>query len=316
LRAGQLVVLESTTLPGTTLNIVRPILERTGLKSGIDFYLSYSPEREDPGNLAFSVSTTPKIVGGDGRKALEIAMEFYACFVAQTVPVSSMEVAETAKLVENAFRAVNIALANEIKAACEAIGIDVWEVIDAAKSKPFGYMPFYPGPGTGGHCIPVDPVYLVSEAHARGAPLDLIETALRINAQMPERVVRGLDRALAASGRPRLRNAKILMVGLTYKKNVNDFRESPALRLIALMAQGGASVDYFDPHIESFVEDEHERRSIRWQADLLRRYDAAVIATDHDDVDYKMLADLVPVVLDTRNIMHRLGIRRTNVFQA
>ncbi|MDA0239241.1 MAG: nucleotide sugar dehydrogenase [Proteobacteria bacterium] len=321
LRPGQLVVLESTTYPGTTEDVLRPILERSGLKSGADFYLAYSPEREDPGNPTFQTSSIPKVVGGDGAEALELACAFYDQLVVETVPVSSLGVAEAAKLTENIFRAVNIALVNELKVVYEKMGVDIWEVIDAARTKPFGFMPFYPGPGLGGHCIPIDPFYLTWKAKNHGIDTRFIELAGEINASMPDYVVAKLSQALADTAQIKLSDAKILLVGLAYKKNVNDTRESPAFRLISIMEAQGAAVDYFDPHIPTIgITRAHPelagRRSIEWSNDTISRYDAAVICTDHDAVDYADLVEHSKLIIDTRNIIDKNEINNGKVIKA
>ena len=306
LRPGQLVVLESTTYPGTTREVMRPILEAAGLKSGQDFFLAYSPEREDPGNPQFSTSTTPKVVGGDGALALELASLLYGSFVNRTVPVSSVDVAEAVKLTENIFRSVNIALVNELKVVYEAMGIDIWEVIDAAKTKPFGYMPFYPGPGLGGHCIPIDPFYLTWKAREHDLPTRFIELAGEINTVMPRRVVHRLQDELNLRFARGLNGAKVLVLGVAYKPNVDDPRESPALKIIEGLQHHGALVDYYDPFLPSIpVTREHPdlagRRSIEWAEANLASYDCAVIVTHHDGVDYAGLVAAVPLVVDTRN---------------
>ncbi len=234
LRPGQLVVLESTTYPGTTRDVVKPILEASGLKSGRDFFIAFSPEREDPGNAKFSTRVIPKVIGGDGKAAAEIADALYSTFVPKTVPVSSPETAEAVKLTENIFRSVNIALVNELKVVYAAMGIDVWEVIEAAKTKPFGFMPFYPGPGLGGHCIPIDPFYLTWKAREYELSTRFIELAGEINTAMPRYVIARLADELDARAGKGLNGARILMLGLAYKKNVDDTRESPAFKLIEL----------------------------------------------------------------------------------
>src|SRR5688572_8431033 len=249
LRKGQLIVLESSTYPGTTREDLKPILEATGLKSGVDFWLAYSPEREDPGNANFGTNDIPKVVGGDGKVALELTVALYDQVVVKTVPVSSPETAETVKLTENIFRAVNIALVNELKVICAAMGIDVWEVIEDRKTKPFGFMPFYPGPGLGGHCIPIDPFYLTWKAREFGINTRFIELAGEINTAMPRYVVARLAEELSQHSGRALKKAKILMIGLAYKKNVDDMRESPSLTLIGMLEDAGAVVEYHDPFI-------------------------------------------------------------------
>ena len=249
LRAGQLIVLESTTYPGTTAELLRPILERGGLESGRDFFLAYSPEREDPGNPKFDTSRIPKVIGGDGPAAVELAVALYGQIVTQVVPVSSLATAEAVKLTENIFRAVNIALVNELKVIYEKMDIDIWEVIDAAKTKPFGFMPFYPGPGLGGHCIPIDPFYLTWKARQYDVGTRFIELAGEINTAMPLHVMRRLGAELGERTGRALNGARVLVVGAAYKKNVDDIRESPALRILDLLREHGAAVDYYDPYI-------------------------------------------------------------------
>ena len=321
LRAGQLIVLESTTWPGTTTEVLKPILEAGGLDSGSDFYLAYSPEREDPGNPDYGATTTPKVVGGDGDAALRLATTLYGQVVGDIVPVSSAATAEAVKLTENIFRAVNIALANELKLVYDRMGIDVWEVIDAAKTKPFGYMPFYPGPGLGGHCIPIDPFYLTWKAREYGLSTRFIELAGEINTDMPRHVVRRLADALDAHAGKGLNGARILLLGLAYKKNVDDIRESPALTIIELLEERGAAVDYYDPYVAEIpVTREHAplagRHSIRWDPAALSAYDAAFICTDHDDVDYAALVTHSRLVVDTRNATRDVTGHRERIVKA
>lgn len=321
LRAGQLVVLESSTYPGTTRDELKPILEGSGLKSGRDFFLAYSPEREDPGNANFGTNDIPKVVGGDGAEALALAVALYDQVVVKTVPVTSPEAAETVKLTENIFRAVNIALVNELKVICAAMGIDVWEVIDAAKTKPFGFMPFYPGPGLGGHCIPIDPFYLTWKAREFGINTRFIELAGEINTAMPRYVVARLAEELSARRGKAMKGAKILMIGLAYKKNVDDMRESPALTLIELMEQAGAKVAYHDPFIKAVKPSrEHAnltgRKSVTLTPKSLSSADAVLIVTDHDDVDYAMIGRHAGLVLDTRNAMARAKVRGAHIRKA
>jgi UDP-N-acetyl-D-glucosamine dehydrogenase len=321
LRQGQLVVLESTTYPGTTDQVIKPILEETGLKSGTDFFLAFSPEREDPGNPDFGTSGIPKVVGGDGADALALATALYGELVVKTVPVSSAATAEAVKLTENIFRAVNIALVNELKVVYGAMGIDVWEVIDAAKTKPFGFMPFYPGPGLGGHCIPIDPFYLTWKAREYDIATRFIELAGEINTRMPYHVV---DRTIEAMDHHLGRGAvgsKILMLGIAYKKNVDDMRESPSLKLIELFEKRGAHVDYHDPFIPVIPPTrEHAdlagRRSVALAPETIAGYDSVLIATDHDDVDYRLVVDNAKLVVDTRNACHKAGVSRENVIKA
>jgi UDP-N-acetyl-D-glucosamine dehydrogenase len=321
LQKGQLIVLESTTWPGTTAEVVKPILERSGLKSGTDFYLAFSPEREDPGNQSFSTKSIPKVVGGDGPVALKLATAMYGAIVNDTISVSSTKVAEAVKLTENIFRAVNIALVNELKLVYDAMGIDVWEVIEAAKSKPFGYMPFYPGPGLGGHCIPIDPFYLTWKAREYEISTRFIELAGEINTSMPRYVIDKLAGVLNERFGRGLRGAKILIVGIAYKKNIEDIRESPALRLIGLLEQKGAVVEFYDPHVDQIpttraYPDLAGRLSIKWDESALPHYNAVLIVTDHDSIDYIALARGAKLVVDTRNACFRAGVRSDIVVKA
>lgn len=321
LRPGQIVILESTTYPGTTKEVMQPILERSGLKAGVDFFLAYSPEREDPGNLDFSTAKIPKVIGADDAHSRAIADALYSTFVPKTVPVSSTATAEAVKLTENIFRAVNIALVNELKIVYGAMGIDVWEVIDAAKTKPFGFMPFYPGPGLGGHCIPIDPFYLTWKAREYGQHTRFIELAGQINEAMPEHVVRVLAEALDRHQSRGLNGARILVVGVAYKKNVDDIRESPALRLIEIIEARGAKVDFLDPHVPSIGPTrEHPslcgRASISWAEEKISTYDAVVVATDHDCINYVRLVDCAQIVVDTRNACCRVNAPPGRVVQA
>jgi UDP-N-acetyl-D-glucosamine dehydrogenase len=308
LRKGQIVVLESSTYPGTTTEVLKPILERGGLKSGRDFHLAYSPEREDPGNETYGTASIPKVIGGDGAKALQLARRLYDGVVVKTVPVSSPETAEAIKLTENIFRAVNIAMVNELKVIFDAMGIDVWEVIEAAKTKPFGFMPFYPGPGLGGHCIPIDPFYLTWKAREFGINTRFIELAGEINTLMPRYVVARLADALSRHAGRALKKAKILMIGLAYKKNVDDMRESPSLTLIGMLEEAGAVVEYHDPFIARIKPSrEHghltDRRSVPLTPRRVAAADAVLIVTDHDGVDYRLIGRHARLVVDTRNAM-------------
>jgi UDP-N-acetyl-D-glucosamine dehydrogenase len=321
LRPGQLIVLESTTYPGTTEEVVKPVLEATGLKSGVDFFLAFSPEREDPGNAEFATARIPKVVGGDGPDALRLAEALYGALVVQTVPVSSMAIAEAVKLTENIFRAVNIALVNELKLVYDAMGIDVWEVIEAAKTKPFGYMPFYPGPGLGGHCIPIDPFYLTWKAKEYDITARFIELAGEVNTRMPyhvvDRLAEAVDRRL---GKP-FSGARVLVLGLAYKKNVDDIRESPSLKLIELIQGRGAICDYHDPFVPTITPTrEHPtltgKRSVALDAATVASYDAVLIATDHDEVPYALVVENAGLVVDTRNACARAGVSGVNIVKA
>jgi UDP-N-acetyl-D-glucosamine dehydrogenase len=321
LRPGQLVVLESTSYPGTTAGLVRPILEQGGLRSGRDFFLAYSPEREDPGNSDFGLGRIPKVVGADGEAALTLASAFYGQFTPSVVPVSNSETAEAVKITENVFRAVNIALVNELKVIFEAMGIDVWEVIEAAKTKPFGYMPFYPGPGLGGHCIPIDPFYLAWKAREFGVATRFIELAGEINAAMPRHVVERLTEALAERSSQDLSGARILVLGVAYKRNVDDTRGSASFEVIRLLQERGAEVAYHDPYVAVIpATRDHPSlagmRSIAWDDEQLRQFDAAVILTDHDKVDYRGLIAQVPLVVDTRNALGAISPAPANVVKA
>lgn len=321
LRPGQLIVLESTTYPGTTDEVVKPILEKTGLKSGADFFLGYSPEREDPGNRQFHTVSIPKVVAGDGEAAAGLMQAFYGATVETIVPVSTTATAEAVKLTENIFRAVNIALVNELKLVYDAMGIDVWEVIDAAKSKPFGYMPFYPGPGLGGHCIPIDPFYLTWKSREFETPTRFIELAGEINTAMPHHIVTRLAEALNIRSGKALSRSRVLLIGLAYKKNVPDIRESPSLRLMELIERRGGSAAYFDPYVPEIPSTREYaelkgRKSVEWDEGALKFFDAVVIATDHDNVDYEAISRLAPLIVDTRNVFARKGISSDVIVKA
>ncbi len=313
-RIGQLIVLESTTYPGTTREVLAPILEGVGLVVGRDIFLAYSPEREDPGNPDYTTAKIPKIIGADDPLSRTIADALYRGVVAKTVPVSSAAVAEAVKITENIFRSVNIALVNELKLVYGAMGIDVWEVIDAAKTKPFGFMPFYPGPGLGGHCIPIDPFYLTWKAREFNQHTRFIELAGQINSAMPEHVVRVLAEAVDRHKAKGLCGARILIVGIAYKKNVDDIRESPALRLIELIEARGARVDFYDPHVSEInATREHPtlngRKRTSWERLMSDAYDAALIVTDHDECDYAALAQAFDLIVDTRNCYGKGHVR-------
>lgn len=321
LRAGQLIVLESTTYPGTTDGIVKTILEETGLKSGEDFFVGFSPEREDPGNRDFQTSTIPKVVAGDGADAAELMVAFYGSVVKTVIPVSSNATAEAVKITENVFRAVNIALVNELKVVYEAMGIDIWEVIDAAKTKPFGYMPFYPGPGLGGHCIPIDPFYLTWKSREYELPTRFIELAGEINTAMPRHVVGRLAEALDRHRGKALSRSKVLILGLAYKKNVPDIRESPSLKLIELILERGGETVYFDPYVAEIPKTREYSalmgmKSASWDKETIGAFDAVLVATDHDNVDYEALAQWSPLIIDTRNAFARRGISGAHIIKA
>ncbi len=321
LRAGQLIVLESTTYPGTTTEVVKPILEATGLKSGRDFFLAFSPEREDPGNASFQTVTIPKVVAGDGPDASALVESFYGAVVDRVVPVSSPAAAEAVKITENIFRAVNIAMVNELKVIYDAMGIDVWEVIDAAATKPFGYMPFYPGPGLGGHCIPIDPFYLTWKSRQYDLTTRFIELAGEINLSMPRYVANKLEEALDRRTATPLSKAKVLVLGIAYKKNVADVRESPSFKLMKLLEDRGATVSFHDPHVDQIPPmREHPefagRRSTRLTGTALAGQDAVVVITDHDAVDYGAVASKARLIVDTRNAFARRGLASEHIVKA
>ena len=323
LRPGQLIVLESTTYPGTTRDVVLPVLEGRGqetgdrgqeagqtLRVGGDFFLAYSPEREDPGNASFSTSRIPKVVGGMDDASLTLAVALYQQAVVQVVPVSSCEVAEACKILENVYRAVNIAMVNELKILFDRLGIDIWEVIEAAKTKPFGFQAFYPGPGLGGHCIPIDPFYLSWLARKHESPTRFIELAGEINSGMPLWVVNKVAEALNDAGRP-IKRSRIAILGVAYKKDVDDPRESPAFRIMELLEDRGAVLSYHDPHIPTLPSMRHYRVPSLSSQPLTTEYlagqDCVVVVTDHSAVDYQLVARHAPLVVDTRNAMRNVG---------
>lgn len=321
LRPGQMVILESTTYPGTTNEVMRPVLERGPLRSGEDFFLAYSPEREDPGNQKYNTSDIPKVVGGQGEAALALACAFYGSFVPTVVPVSNTETAEAVKLMENIFRSVNIALVNELKHVYGRMGINIWEVIEAAKTKPFGFMPFYPGPGLGGHCIPIDPFYLTWKAREYDVPTRFIELAGEINSRAPYQVIDRLVRELNDRKAKSTRGARILMLGVAYKKNVEDMRESPALVLMQELEDRGATVDYYDPFVPLlYTTRAHPRlggrECVEWHLDNFCVYDVALICTDHDGVDYDGLVGAIELVIDTRNATKDVTVARGRIVLA
>jgi UDP-N-acetyl-D-glucosamine dehydrogenase len=303
LRKGQLVVLESTTYPGTTEEVLRPILEESGLVAGKDFFLAYSPEREDPGNKNFSTRTLPKVVGGLDEHSRDLAVALYRPVVDRVVPVSSIKVAEACKILENTYRAVNIALVNELKLVFAAMGIDIWEAIEAAKTKPFGFQPFYPGPGLGGHCIPIDPFYLTWAARRVGIHTRFIELAGEVNTSMPAHVVARVTEALNDQAKP-IKGSRICVLGAAYKKDVDDARESPAFEILELLMQRGAHVSYNDPHVPALPAMRHH--SVRLNSEplteeFLRVQDCVVIVTDHSAYNYRWILHHAPLVVDTRN---------------
>jgi UDP-N-acetyl-D-glucosamine dehydrogenase len=322
LRPGQLVVLESTTYPGTTRDVVLPILtaERgSKLQPGSDFFVAYSPEREDPGNADFATSRIPKVVGGLNDASRDLAVALYSPAVTQVVPVSSCEVAEACKILENVYRAVNIALVNELKMLFDRLGIDVWEVIGAAKTKPFGFQAFYPGPGLGGHCIPIDPFYLSWLARKHDQPTRFIELAGEINAGMPHYVVEKVAAALNDLAKP-IRRSRIAILGVAYKRDVDDPRESPAFRIMELLAQRGAVLSYHDPHIPRLPSMRHydvpPLASQPLTAEYLAALDCVLIVTDHSAVDYALVAQRASLIVDTRNVMSKVAEPRAAVRKA
>jgi UDP-N-acetyl-D-glucosamine dehydrogenase len=302
MRPGQLIILESTTYPGTTRELMLPILEESGLRVGQDFFLAYSPERVDPANPTYTTRNIPKVVGGITPHCTEVAVSLYEQFIEKVVPVSSTDCAEMVKLLENTFRSVNIALANEMALTCHSFGINVWEVIEAAKTKPFGFMPFYPGPGLGGHCIPVDPYYLTWKAKMNGCEPRLIELAGHINSQMPGFTVRRIADALNERRKP-LKGSKILALGVAYKRDTNDIRESPALQVLEGLQAKGASVYFADPYVSSIVVQDQPIKAIELTPGVLQSMDCVAILTDHSAFDYTMVVKFSPMILDTRNAL-------------
>jgi len=303
LKAGQLVVLESTTYPGTTTDLLQPILEKSDLKAGRDFFLAFSPEREDPGNKQFSTRTIPKVVGGLDAASRQLAVALYEPIVEGVIPVSSTGVAEACKILENTYRSVNIALVNELKIVFDAMGIDIWEVIEAAKTKPFGFQAFYPGPGLGGHCIPIDPFYLTWVARKFGVHTRFIELAGEINTSMPLYVVNRVAEALNESQKP-IKGSKICILGVAYKKDVDDPRESPAFTILELLHQRGAAVSYSDPHLPSLPPMRHHFIRMDSQPltkSFLASQDCLVIVTDHSAFDFNFIVRHARLIVDTRN---------------
>jgi UDP-N-acetyl-D-glucosamine dehydrogenase len=318
LRRGQLIVLESSTYPGTTRQIMLPRLERIGLHCGQDFFLAYSPEREDPGRKEYTTQTIPKLVGGIDPRSGEVAVALYRAAIQQVIPVSNAEVAEAAKILENVYRAVNIALVNEMKRVLSAMDIDVWEVIRAASTKPFGFAPFYPGPGLGGHCIPIDPYYLTWKARELGLPTRFIELAGEVNRSMPEYVVQRTVLALNDRGKA-VKGCRVLVLGLAYKPDVDDVRESPSFALIEKLEALGAEVDYNDPHVPAthkMRRHDLNRVSVALSPQSLANYDAVLIATNHSVYDWQMIANHTKLIIDTRDAMRNVTGRRDHIVQA
>ncbi|MFN7734174.1 MAG: nucleotide sugar dehydrogenase [Pirellula sp.] len=320
LRPGQLVILESTTYPGTTRDVLRPILDQRGLVCGRDYFLAYSPEREDPGNQHFSTQSIPKVVGGADPESLRLASELYASVMDRVVPVSSCEVAEACKILENTYRCVNIAMVNELKLLFDRLKIDIWEVIEAAKTKPFGFQAFYPGPGLGGHCIPIDPFYLTWLARCHEFPTRFIELAGEINTFMPHYVIDRVAEALNEEGKA-VKNSRICVLGVAYKKNIDDPRESPSFKLIELLMQRGAILSYSDPHVPKLPAmrsfDVPDATSHELTPEFLESLDCAIIATDHSAFDYEKIGQHTRLIIDTRNAMAPLaGRTRARVWKA
>jgi UDP-N-acetyl-D-glucosamine dehydrogenase len=327
LQRGQLVVLESTTYPGTTEELVLPVLEETGMKCpvahgpdneqiGTDFFLAFSPEREDPGNKQYGLAQIPKVVGGVNPPSGRAACSLYAQIVAKVIPVSSTQAAEMTKLLENIFRCVNIALVNELKMLGMRMGIDIWEVIDAAATKPFGFMPFYPGPGLGGHCIPVDPFYLSWKAREYDFATRFIELAGEVNTAMPYHVVDSVAAALNERQKS-LKGSRVMVLGVAYKKDVDDMRESPSLKIIEQLTLRGAKVEYNDPHFAEIPKLRHYNfqgmKSVPIDGKSLAAYDCVLIATDHSSYDYSMIVESSQLVVDTRNATRRIARHRNKI---
>jgi UDP-N-acetyl-D-glucosamine dehydrogenase len=315
IRKGQLIVLESTTYPGTTREVMIPILERGGLKAGKDFNVAFSPEREDPGNKNYTTKTIPKVVGGFTKECRDRAAALYGAAIVKVVQVSSCEAAEATKILENVYRCINIAMVNELKKVFDRMGIDVWEVINAASTKPFGYHPFYPGPGLGGHCIPIDPFYLTWKARQYGMATRFIELAGEINTDMPHYVIHRTMEALN-DRKKALNGSKVLVLGLAYKKDIDDLRESPSIEIIELLQCRGAKVDYNDPYIpKTHKQREHDLKmtSKALSPKMIAGYDVVIVATDHSDYDYEMIAANAQLVIDSRNAMAKIKSRKNIV---
>jgi UDP-N-acetyl-D-glucosamine dehydrogenase len=318
LRPGQLIVLESSTYPGTTREIMLPPFEKKGLKCGRDFFLAFSPEREDPGRKDHNTRTIPKLVGGIDQESGEAAVALYRCAIKEIVPVTTAEVAESAKLLENIYRCVNIALVNEMKMVLTALGIDVWEVIRAASTKPFGFQAFYPGPGLGGHCIPIDPFYLTWKAREVGMPTKFIELAGQINQAMPEYVVHRVSLAMNERGKV-VKGSRILVLGLSYKPDIDDVRESPSFELIEKLDELGAKVDYNDPHVprtHRMRRYDLQMESVPLTPQTLASYDCVVISTHHSVYDWQMVADHAKLIVDSRNALKNVKGRRDHIVAA
>jgi len=321
LRAGQLIVLESTSYPGTTEELVKPLLEASGLLVEADIFLAFSPEREDPGNKSFNTKNIPKVVSGYREFSTQLATAFYSSFLSDVVPVRNLRTAEAVKLTENTFRAVNIGLINELKIAFDAMDIDIWEVVEAATTKPFGYMPFYPGPGLGGHCIPVDPHYLNWKAKTFHRPIRIIEVAGQVNQAMPTYVLEKTAKALESHKGLELSKSSILIVGVSYKENIADTRESPALEIISRLIGAGATVHYTDPHVDEIVINTTGAkssliRSVSTVKIIHTQYDAIILVTDHDDFDYSAISGGKPIIVDTRNAARKRNLSSDIIIRA
>ncbi|WP_425398130.1 nucleotide sugar dehydrogenase [Aeoliella sp.] len=319
LRENQLIVLESTTYPGTTRDVLRPILQESGKLAGEDFFLAYSPEREDPGNSEFTSRSIPKLVAGCDESSLELACQLYANAFSTIVPVSSCEIAEASKILENTYRAVNIALVNELKKVFLKLDISIWEVIEAAKTKPFGYQAFYPGPGLGGHCIPIDPFYLGWLARRHDASTHFIELAGEINTSMPEFVVQRVSEALNSVAKP-IKGSSICVLGVAYKRDVDDTRESPAFKVIELLAHHGAQVTFSDPYVDQIPKTRHRQigdlRHSPLTPEYLRKQDCVVVVTDHSNVDYDLVAAHSSIIVDTRNVYKTRAAKSATIVPA
>jgi len=311
---GQLIILESTTYPGTTRDVMLPILQRKGLKEGKDFFLAFSPERIDPGNKKYTFKNIPKVVGGISKKAGDLTKRLYSLIVDNVIAVSSAESAEVVKLLENTFRIVNIGLINEFAMLCHKLKIDVWEVVEAAKTKPFGFMPFYPGPGLGGHCIPADPLYLSWKARKVGFRTKMIDLAARTNLFMPQYVVHRAE-ALLAQQKKDILKSKILILGVTYKKDVKDLRESPALDIIELFQSKGAKVSYSDPYVPYVAINNIKMKVTKATGPTIKKYDLVILVTDHKKFNYKMVAKNSKQILDTRNAFHKAKIGSEHIIK-
>lgn len=312
IRKGQIIVLESTTYPGTTKEILLPILESTGLKEGKDFYLAFSPERIDPGNSIYKTENTPKVIGGISGKSAQIAKLLYDQVIENVIPVSSANAAEMVKLLENTFRVVNIALVNEIATLCHKFKLNIWEIIDAAKTKPFGFMPFYPGPGVGGHCISIDPLYLSWKAKEHGFETKFIDLASSVNEAMPQYVMERLEKILSRKSKT-IDNSNILIIGVAYKRDVKDLRESPAVSVISLLQKRGAEIFYYDPYFPYLKINGIDMKPVKLDKRTLKKYDCALVMTDHSNVDYKFLTDNLKLIFDTRNVFARRGIKSKSI---